>query len=108
MTFEIAGRVGIGLVDDDLVAIAPQLREFANLDKDVAEQKIIPPSWQPLPLRVGLAPCSPDYTARAPSAAALSASSISIVVCNRANRVAMAPRAAASTAAWLKVPAGPR
>jgi hypothetical protein len=30
--------------------------ETPNLDKDVAEQKIIPPSWQPLPLRVGLAP----------------------------------------------------
>ncbi len=30
--------------------------EVPNLDKDVREQKIIPPAWQPLPLRVGLAP----------------------------------------------------
>lgn len=30
--------------------------ETPDLDKDVREQKIIPPAWQPLPLRVGLAP----------------------------------------------------
>jgi hypothetical protein len=30
--------------------------EVPDLDKDVREQKIIPPAWQPLPLRVGLAP----------------------------------------------------
>ena len=30
--------------------------EKPDLDKDVREQKLIPPAWQPLPLRVGLAP----------------------------------------------------
>jgi hypothetical protein len=30
--------------------------ETPDLDKDVREQKLIPPAWQPLPLRVGLAP----------------------------------------------------
>jgi hypothetical protein len=30
--------------------------EVPDLDKDVREQKIIPATWQPLPLRVGLAP----------------------------------------------------
>ncbi|MCA8916692.1 MAG: hypothetical protein KDB90_14965 [Planctomycetes bacterium] len=30
--------------------------ETPNLDEDVKNEKIIPPGWQPLPLRVGLAP----------------------------------------------------
>lgn len=30
--------------------------EKPDLDRDVAQEKIVPPAWQPLPLRVGLAP----------------------------------------------------